>query len=436
MGLLWANPVALWGLSLLAVPVLIHLLLRPQIMRMRFPSLRFLPASRLASARRRIIHDWPLLLVRLAILACAVAALAGPILVTPSREESWSARIARAIVVDAGQGGGPSSLSVEQVVEREHAGAATSTRIDAKQLNDGLMQAAAWLGTAPPAAREIAVVSAFQEGSVTPRDVAALPADIGVRFVLVPPSTAPAPDVRVLTFEDGTPVEATHALRLGSEPLLSAAVTREPVDLLLRIEASADEHRLLEAAVQAVLAEGLFIEGDAVPVVLVWTSEASDGAPDVSAPSAPEVRDALDRLIATVGSSHSAGSTADEAPWVPVWLGRLAAAQQDGGLFIMGRGGLDVDDALRVARGAMRAMYAAPDLERYEPRVIDGGVLDTWTRAAAPADLAAVAAASDSDARWMWALVLILMALEQWMRRARPAVAAPMPATEPEVRVA
>ena len=52
----------------------------------------------------------------------------------------------------------------------------------ATSLPDGVRRAVAWLDTAPPARRELVVVSPFAIGSLTAADVAAIPASIGIRF--------------------------------------------------------------------------------------------------------------------------------------------------------------------------------------------------------------------------------------------------------------
>ena len=62
--MIWLQPLAWWGLAAVAVPALVHLLTRQRAARTRFPSLRFLTVSRTTALRRRVISDWPLLLVR------------------------------------------------------------------------------------------------------------------------------------------------------------------------------------------------------------------------------------------------------------------------------------------------------------------------------------------------------------------------------------
>ena len=71
------------------------------------PPLR--PAHAPCVREAKMISDWPLLVIRLVILALAVAALADPLWQSAARRAEWSQRQARAIVVDTTAG-----VSMEQ----------------------------------------------------------------------------------------------------------------------------------------------------------------------------------------------------------------------------------------------------------------------------------------------------------------------------------
>jgi len=73
-------PLFLAGLAALAIPVLIHLIQRERKNVVRFPSLMFVRRIPYSSIRRRRIHNWALLLLRLAALALIIAAFARPFL--------------------------------------------------------------------------------------------------------------------------------------------------------------------------------------------------------------------------------------------------------------------------------------------------------------------------------------------------------------------
>jgi hypothetical protein len=71
-------PLFLAGLAALAVPVLIHLIQRERKNVVPFPSLMFVRRIPYSSIRRRRIHNWTLLMLRLAAIALIVAAFARP----------------------------------------------------------------------------------------------------------------------------------------------------------------------------------------------------------------------------------------------------------------------------------------------------------------------------------------------------------------------
>src|ERR1700733_3419774 len=98
--MIWLNPWAWIGAVGIALPIAIHLLGRGHARVHRFPTLRFLDASRLLPTRRTRIHDPLLLAVRCGAIVLAAAALARPLVVTATRKQSLDRGLARAIVVD------------------------------------------------------------------------------------------------------------------------------------------------------------------------------------------------------------------------------------------------------------------------------------------------------------------------------------------------
>src|ERR1043166_6684007 len=98
--MIWLNPWAWAGLVALALPIAIHLLGRGHARVHKFPTLRFLEASRLLPTRRTRVRDLLLLAVRIGILAAAVAALAQPLLLTPGLKQSLDRGLGRAVILD------------------------------------------------------------------------------------------------------------------------------------------------------------------------------------------------------------------------------------------------------------------------------------------------------------------------------------------------
>ena len=73
-------PLFFVALAALAIPVLIHLIQREKKQVVRFPSLMFVQRVPYKSVRRRRIHNWLLLMVRLTALALIVLAFSRPFL--------------------------------------------------------------------------------------------------------------------------------------------------------------------------------------------------------------------------------------------------------------------------------------------------------------------------------------------------------------------
>ena len=213
--MIWRNPVAWLGLATLLIPVAIHLLVRHRAEPRPFPSLRFVQPTRLASVRRKMISDWPLLLIRMAMLAAAVAALADPLWQSAARRAEWNARQARAIVVDTTPSVSRSARgdAVRSLVQREAASAFRAETFGTKDVADGIRRAAAWLRTAPPARRELVVISDFQLGALDAAMLRDIPSHVGIRFV----RSSAAPVTRTA---DGQPrTQRTARGRLhGAEP--------------------------------------------------------------------------------------------------------------------------------------------------------------------------------------------------------------------------
>jgi hypothetical protein len=77
-GFLFTNPWMLAGLSALAVPVLIHLLLKKRMRRLRFSTIQFFQKQDEQSSRRRKLRNWLLLALRLLIVTLLVLSFARP----------------------------------------------------------------------------------------------------------------------------------------------------------------------------------------------------------------------------------------------------------------------------------------------------------------------------------------------------------------------
>jgi hypothetical protein len=350
--MIWRNPLAWIGLGTLLVPIAIHLLVRQQAEPLLFPSLRFLQTSRLAAVRRRAISDWLLLALRLLALALAVAALADPFFISDSRRAAWSSRTARAIIVDT-------SASVDRTAAiaaatREQASAFQATQFEATDVSEGIARAGDWLRTAPPAAREIAIVSDFQRGSVTAATLRALPAFVGVRFVRVgTPIDRRSVDGRTASMRTATSVGArtptVTILPDRTEVQWHADERAGATDadaLGLRLRTTPDDRAAARAALDAVLAEGIPIARPAnrrVVVAIGDAARAMTGDATLQPLAAPWMADAL-RAVAN-----------DPA------LGDSVRASMDVGVGVSGNaiGAPGSPDPTQVSRGSGAAAGAA-----------------------------------------------------------------------------
>jgi hypothetical protein len=337
--MIWRNPVAWFGLATLLIPLAIHLLVRHRAEPRPFPSLRFVRPTRLASVRRKMISDWPLLVIRMAILALAVAAFADPLWQSAARRAEWNQRQARAIVVDAtpsvtgasdaraantgsSVAAGVSDAATDSVarslVQREATSAFRAEAFETRNVADGIRRAASWLRTAPPARRELVVISDFQLGALDAAMLRDLPAHVGIRFV----RTSAAPVTRTVDGQPrtqrtaaGAATNAAAAFTLRSprvtlnagetavnwvdapspspveiDSIDAATITLRPVDLKLR--GSAVDRPFLLAATEAVLAQGVPVAADAAGGRKSATIFISAGAAGSADEAAPGPRDA------------------------------------------------------------------------------------------------------------------------------------------------
>ena len=80
MGLSFLSPMLLGGAALVAVPFVLHLIMRRKPVKREFPALRFLKARATANRRRLRLNHLFLLLLRMAALSLLALALARPTL--------------------------------------------------------------------------------------------------------------------------------------------------------------------------------------------------------------------------------------------------------------------------------------------------------------------------------------------------------------------
>jgi hypothetical protein len=382
--MIWLVPAALFGLVAITGPLALHLLRRRTARRLVVPTTRFVASRTNAAVRIRRVSDPLLLLVRVAILASAALALAGPL---------WLG----AIVIDttaSAKGRIPTTA-----VEAERSSANHARIIESTNLGGAMQRAAAWLATAPPARREIVVLSDFQRGAMTQADVARVPAAVGLRFV---PSIAGAGAVA------GSPRVRT----LVPAGIVAGDVTFDGEATSVKYSAPAPGTGGLR-----ILAPPGDAEGTAALLRVV--ARAGAAAPDPAQPIVVRLRGAdaipLDTISGTAWTVGAARRMLRslQAAETPIHVASTGEA-----LVVA----VDAEPSSLIAAEALKAALDARQdprvLHEHEPARISPQVLAAWTRDPAPPDPATWRLTDDTDGRWFWGLALVLLGVETLVRRA------------------
>jgi hypothetical protein len=439
---IWLNPAAWIGLIALAAPILIHILVRQRAERLPFPSLRFLQQTRLASIRRHVLEDLPLLAIRAAILAAAVAALAGPLVITPMQRQAWNARVVRAIVVNAVDG-----AQTLQPSDRTF----LSQTFEARSLSDGLHRALAWLDHAPPARRELVIVGPLALGSVTAEDLSAVPPAIGIRFersgTLPAERTIAGGTVLALEREGFSQAAVSRSRAVVHQQTVelngTATSVREtpastPDGFPIDVVCAADARPAVNAAIAAVRSERVWAPAADrhARLVLIATPVDATGIADARPVNDAWTADTIasiarDRELQSEAADVPAGlndARFSAAPWHTLVFasdGRplAAAAGSPSGLIVVSGAEASSLATPLLLRAMANGITVPPDLRAAEVLPIPDAQLQGWTRPAAPVMVPRIDHLERDDRRGLWALVLGLLALETWVRRARPVAA-------------
>jgi aerotolerance regulator-like protein len=422
---IWLNPAAWIGLLAIAWPIVIHILVQRKAERLAFPSLRFLQQGRLASIRRHLLEDVPLLAIRAAIVAAAVAALAGPLIVTRTQRQAWNARVVRAIVVDDVARAASASARNQAFL---------SQTFETPAVADAIPRAVAWLESAPPARRELLIIGRLALGSVSADDLAAIPPGIGIRFeqsgglpaegniaggrVLASGSVVVQQQVRLKDVQ--TSVEETGAA--ASDPL--------PVDVV----SSTDARPIVDIAIAAARSQRVWAPAANRRGRLVLLDPSmdpaavADGGPVTESWIADAVASiARDRDLQAAGAQTPAGLSDPRfsaMPWQPLFLapdGRPAAVAGASRASLVVVSGAPPSSLVTplLLRAMVNALGGPPDLRRAEVLPIPESLLRAWSRPPLPVTAPRLDRVERDDRRGLWILVLALLAMETWVRRAK-----------------
>jgi hypothetical protein len=415
--MIWLNPWAWLGVLGVALPIAIHLLGRGHARVVRFPTLRFLDASRLLPTKRSRIEDPLLLAVRVAIVALAALALAQPLLLTSGRRRALDRGLARAVIVDTSAsmrrravGGGTLVDSALAAGERLARDAQASIVVRSPDPARAIPAAVAWVAKQGRRG-EIAIVSDFQRGAVDAVDLGRVPAALGIAL-------------RRVAANDSAKV--ARLAWITNERQLEARVTTTPTGTNVEWSPPANE--------QAVV----------VPVDLLA------GPADAAALSALQTAASSAAVPLPIDSSHAIAVVFPRYPsrtaLLPAirpprarWQLDLLAFVRRAALPVTAAGDATVDgkqrfvlvtdapplslDAARLVSAARQATSSAPPPAELEPEALSDGELRAMERAPGAASTSQHRPLDDSgpsDGRWIWALVLALLIMEWWLRRSRP----------------
>jgi hypothetical protein len=431
--MIWQNPWAWLGLVTALLPVIIHLFGRGHARVHRFPSLRFLAASRLLPTRRTRLNDLLLLVVRASVLAVAVAALARPLLVTSRRTAAANAMLARVVIADTSVQGARAAIdSVSQ-------GATANTNIATADVSAALPGAVAWLG-AQRMRGEITILSRFPVGLLDSADIASIPKHIGLRFIRAPGGSTGPLELHARS-GNGETITRIAASPDRTDAEWSAATTNGRAPSTIEIFAGPAERRTAEAARLAAASVPVALPTDSIASIAVVQPGYESRTSLLASTVAPRHAWMMD-VVARVANDPSLAEAARRATIVarPDSGHSLVIARTDSGrpVVLAGEGTIagrdrltfySLADAGSLTSAALlaavtQATSSAPSPRSLEPLTIPDASLAAWQRS--PGDVRSSGATTDdeSDGRWLWGLVLLLLGVEGWLRRERRTAAA------------
>ncbi|HEY4303623.1 MAG TPA: BatA domain-containing protein [Gemmatimonadaceae bacterium] len=421
--MIWQSPWALLGIVGVALPILMHLLGRGHARILKFPTLRFIEASRLLPTKRSRIQDPLLLAVRCTIIALAALALAQPLLLTRGRRESLDRGLARAIIVDTSASVARVSLdSARSISTKLAADAQASVIVETNDPASALRGAAAWI-VKQQRRGEIAIVSDFQRGQIDRSDLAVVPASMGIVLRQLIATTAADSSNARIAVNGRTVVASTRVTATGEDIAWHASIdstSRLPVELF----AAATDAAALSALTSAAATIAVPLPVDSTRAIAVLFA----GAPEYAAIAKTVEPPRIGWQLALLDDVRSA-----DLSIVAAGNARVAGVQR---FALLTNASPTSLDAARLVTLARRATSVAPGANELEPSVVADAELRTWERVATDAASTQHRPLDEngpSDARWLWAIVLLLLVIEWRLRRASVVAA---PAAEERARAA
>ena len=387
--MIWDNPAAAWALLALAMPIVVHLLVRRQATPIPFPTLRFIPRTTLASIERRTVEDTMLLTVRIGVVALAAAAIAAPFVMTVARQRAWNAATIRAEVASGVPARGDADRS-----------------FSSGTLAGGIGQALSWLETQPPARRQLILRSTFSLGSIDAADVVRIPANIGLRLerggTLPGSRTFRAAPVISGQIDSAIFTEREARFDGGRTSVRALAGTRR-TSVPVEISAPGNRRSSADDVLRAVIADG-------VPAPIANRTTRIELVEDTVSGAEPVIGDVRHSWMANAIDRIWRESSARPS--------LLNNARFDGtGDQLTVRVGATISDAdlASVIRLVLAAMGPAVEHPNEEILPIPDAQLRSWSREPGPASPPAIDG-RPNDGRWFWLASLVLLAAESGLR--------------------
>ena len=424
----WLNPLALFGLLALAVPILVHLFGRRVAKRQRFPSLRLLQLVTTTPTTRSQPSDILLLLLRCAAVGAAAFALAQPRFITANRQRQQRSP-ARVVIIDTSvsmkrltSDGRPALDHAREIGQAVLDSAREGTIVRTGRPGSNIAAATSWLDRRS-GAREVVVVSDFQRGAVNDGDLAAVPTGVGIAFRKIPTG------VRT----DSISGDFGLTLRIDpdtDESDVTWRVTSASAAFPLTVLTSPGDAAATRASVAAV-AERFPLATSTHAIAIVFPGYAGTGGQIRQVTSLREPwqgaflmalhRNRLFREHTGVADSSSCVLPVGTALLRNGHGSAVAAlgAGQPGSPY-----DLVVFSCLRPGTLASTSLIAAivdaasPEAlyGELEPTTLPDETLRQWERPSSDVAPRGVDTSSP-DGRWFWLLALLLLGVEQWLRR-------------------
>lgn len=471
----WRNPLALFGLASLLVPLLLHLLTQHRARVIAFPTLRFLPATRPVPAWSRRPGDLVLLVCRMVVLACVVMALAGPMLTSPSVAAA-NRDVARVVVVDTSArlrtAGATVDASGARGLAQSIADSARISRVVATTDPSSAIDAAtSWLAQQRAGFRELVIVSDFRRSlGLDSTRLAAIPHDIGVRLVRTTTVVAPeslrvrlgravfAVDAAVTDdstlvryVRDAIPERASVTPPHATPPVIAGVdaeaelALRSVVQQLPRFEAYTDTDTDTDSASVPVMVRFVGItDWQEQRLRTVRITEPAHALELVRLQRDAQIASAAVNAMPVIAAdSATASSGATSGRNIPQAASHAVIATNADGVVILDAAVDTTSGGARLvifANVAPLSVMAATLLDvlyadgRIRPQDVDTAVLSDAAIGAMQriANYASASSTAGHDlARWFWLLALTALVLETWLRRGRNGMMTHVPIPEP-----